>query len=155
VNRRQMMILPGIAAVAASEGLAQTMAAPSRASRSRLKKLRRPKSLYKIPKNEVKTAKYVSRVTPLLALTSDQQQQASAIFKEAVMATSGVRSNLKTARLSLAEAVKNGNRALIEQIAAMMGNLEAQRHAIGANANAAFFQTLTPEQRGKLTQTGN
>ena len=149
------MILPGVAAIAASEGLARTKGTPSEVSRSRLKKLSRPKSLYKIPKTEAKTAKYIGRVSPLLELTPDQQQNATVIFTEAVMATNGLRSNLKTARLSLADAVKNGNRGLIEQISAMIGSLEAQRHAIGANANAAFFQTLTQEQRSKLSQPKN
>jgi hypothetical protein len=155
VNRRQMMILPGVAALAASDGLARPTSTPTGGSRSQLKKLSRPKSLYKIPKNEAKTTKYLGRVAPLLDLTADQQEHATAIFKDAILASSGVRSNLKTARLSLADAVKNGNRGLIEQISAMIGSLQAQRHAIGANANAAFLETLNQHQRIKLSEPKN
>ena len=146
------MILPGVAAMAASQGLAKPAKAAPVVSKSGLKKLSRTSSFYKVPKSEGKTAKYVSKVAPLLDLTTDQQQQATTIFNDAVMTTDGIRSSLKTARLSLADAVKNGNRGLIEQIAAMIGSLQAQRTAIGANAKAAFFQTLTFEQRSKLTQ---
>ena len=34
----------------------------------------------------------------------------------------------------------------------MVGNIRAQRVSAGANANAAFYRILTPDQQSKLIQ---
>jgi hypothetical protein len=46
--------------------------------------------------------------------------------------------------------VKYNSSAGISQASASIGSLAAQRHAIGANAHAAFLQTLTFAQQTTL-----
>jgi Spy/CpxP family protein refolding chaperone len=159
MNRRQMMILPGVALVA-HRGFAQVAqrselgserVAPH-VSHKVLLKYSSPKAISKVPKNEAKSAKYLNSLTTLLSLSSGQQAQATTIFGAAVTAHAALRNNLKTARASLSAAVKNNDSAGINQASGAIGNLTAQITAAGASANAAFYQILTPEQQSKLGQ---
>ena len=157
MNRRQLMILSG-AAAAAGQALAQSQAVSGsktsvttqRAAAKALLKLSRPKSSYKIPKSDAKKAKLVSSLGVALALTSDQQAQADAIFSSAVTARAALRGNLKTARQNLRDAVKNMDTAAIDRLSGAVGSLKAQLISVGAGANAAFYRTLTPDQQAKL-----
>ena len=157
MNRRQMFMLPG-AALVAHQGLAQaaqmSQAGPVRASdhvsHKVLLKYSRPKTISKVPKNEAKSAKYLSALTTLLSLTADQQQQATAILAPAVTAHGALRTNLKNARQSLSSAIKNNDSAGINQAAVTIGNLTAQLTAAGANANAALYRILSPDQQSKF-----
>ncbi len=158
MNRRQVMMLPGVALVAhqASAQVAQASgarpgAASRRVSHKILLKYDRPKALSKIPKTEAKVAKYLYSLNALLVLNSTQQQQASSIFSAASAIVAGIRSNTKAARQSLATAIKNNDTAGISQLSITLGNLHAQQIAAGSNANAAFFQILTADQQSKLT----
>ena len=85
-----------------------------------------------------------------MALTSDQQAQADAIFSSAVTARAALRGNLKTARQNLRDAVKNMDTAAIDRLSGAVGSLKAQLISVGAGANAAFYRTLTPDQQAKL-----
>jgi hypothetical protein len=159
MNRRQMMMIPGVALVA-HRGFAQvahmsepgSVRAVPHVSHKVLLKFSRPKAISKVPKNEAKSAKYLSSLTTLLSLTSDQQAQAGTIFAAAVTAHAALRTNLKTARTNLGTAIRNNDSAGINQASGAIGNLTAQITAAGANANAAFFQILTPDQQSKLAQ---
>jgi hypothetical protein len=159
MNRRQMMMIPGVA-LAASGGSALatqisgagSQTASQHVSHKILLKYDRPKAISKVPKTEAKTTKYLNSLNVLLALNTAQRQQAAAIFTAAVTVQAGIRSNMKAARQGLTTAIKNNDSAGISQGATALGNLTAQLTAAGANANAAFYQILTPDQQSKLTQ---
>jgi Spy/CpxP family protein refolding chaperone len=157
MNRRQMVVLPGIA-FAASQGFSQTTDAVSASSRSAatshkvLAHYGRMKAFSKIPKTAAKQAKYISFLTTYLSLLPNQQDQTAHIFATASSSEAALKSSMKAARKSLAQSVKSNNTAGITQAAAAIGTLVAQRHTIGANANAAFFQLLTSDQQAKLSQ---
>jgi len=117
-----------------------------------LLKYDRPKAIFKVPKNDAKTAKYLNSLNTLLGLNSAQQQQATAIFAAAVTARTAIRGDMKAARLSLTAAIKSNDSAGIGQLSTALGNLTAQMTAAGASANAAFYQLLTADQQSQLTQ---
>jgi len=94
----------------------------------------------------------VNFLTTLLSLTSTQQQQATTIFTTAATADATVHSSMKTARQSLATAVKSNDTGAIQQASTTIGNLTAQLVLNQATADAAFYQILTPEQQTKLSQ---
>jgi len=156
MNRRQMLMMPGVAAAAAGTALADIP--PRRpptttgVSRKRVSKYGKGSEMYKVPKTAAKSAKYIAFLTGLLGLTLDQQQQISSIFASAMEAQAALRTNRKTARQSLVAAVQNGNSGLAGQIAAALGLLTAQHLAAGAGANLQFLQVLTPEQQSQLAQ---
>jgi Spy/CpxP family protein refolding chaperone len=159
MNRRQMIMLPGVALVA-QQVSAQAAQAPGAGSRPAsqhvshkvLLKYDRPKAISKVPKSAAKTAKYLSSLTTLLGLSSAQQEQATAIFAAAVAARTPIRANMKTTRQALTTAIKNNNSTGIAQLSVALGNLTGQHTAAGANANAAFYQILTADQQSMLTQ---
>jgi poly-gamma-glutamate capsule biosynthesis protein CapA/YwtB (metallophosphatase superfamily) len=159
MNRRQMMILPG-AALMANRGSAQVVQRfgpgferpAQRVSPKVLLKYSRLKAISKVPKTEAKSAKYLSSLTTLLSLSSDQQAQATTVFGAAVTTQAALRKSLKAARESLGAAVMKNDSAGINQASGAIGMLTAQITAAGAKANAAFYQILTPDQQSKLAQ---
>lgn len=159
MNRRDVIMLSGVA-LAAHRGMAQveqisrpgSAASLPHVSPKVLLKYSRPKSASKVPKTEAKTAKYLSSLNALLALSAAQQQQATSIFAAAATAQAAVRNNLKAARQSLNSAIRNNDTAAISQASTAIGGLKAQLTAAGANANAAFYVLLTADQQSKLTQ---
>ncbi|MFB3813165.1 MAG: Spy/CpxP family protein refolding chaperone [Terriglobales bacterium] len=94
----------------------------------------------------------VQFLTTLLSLNGAQQQQATTIFTNAASTHTTIHENMKTARQNLANAVRNNDTAVIDQLAATIGNLTTQATATHAKAQAAFFQILTPDQQTKLTE---
>ncbi len=158
MNRRAMVILPGIA-LAAGRGFSQTKPAagsPStgtgRISHKAKAKFSRLKAFSAIPKSEAKQTKFVGFLTTLLSLTPNQRTEAANLFSAAGASGAQVKQNLKTARTTLSEAVKNNDAAAIGNAAALIGSLTGQHHEIGAKAHAAFVQMLTPDQRSKFDQ---
>ncbi len=97
----------------------------------------------------------VNMLTTFLSLTPNQQTQATTIFTSAGASAAAVRVTLQSARQSLANAEKTNDTAAIDQAAATIGNLTAQLTAAESKANAAFYQTLTPDQQTKLNQIQN
>jgi Spy/CpxP family protein refolding chaperone len=158
MNRRQVIMLSGAAAAAAGHAIAKThqttglsaTAVSPRASYKALLRLSRPKSSHKVPKNDARKAKYIRSLSAALTLTPGQEQQADAIYSNALAARATLHASLKTARHNLHNAVKRMDSALIDQLSSMVGNIRAQRVAAGANANAAFYRILTPDQQSKL-----
>jgi Spy/CpxP family protein refolding chaperone len=157
MNRRQMVILPGVA-LAAGRGFSQTQQSVVNSStgsgslsRKAAAHFTRLKSFSTIPKSDAKQAKYIHFLTSLLSLTSNQQTQTATIFSAARASIAALKPSMKTARQNLGEAVIF-NAADINQASAVIGNLAAQRHSIGASANAAFYQILTSAQQATLNQ---
>jgi Spy/CpxP family protein refolding chaperone len=155
MNRRAMVILPGIA-LAAGSRLAQAQEPPTagsgKLSHKAMSKFTRLKSFSSIPKSAAKQAKYVNFFTALLSLTSNQKTQAATIFASAAASHAAVKQNVKAARQALSEAVKANDGAGIVKESAAIGTLKGQYHVIGANAHATFFQILTSEQQARFSQ---
>jgi Spy/CpxP family protein refolding chaperone len=94
-------------------------------------------------------AHQVERLTTLLTLTAAQQAQATTIFTAEVTAASTVQTSLKTAHTALNAAVLKNDTATINAQATQIGTLTTQLTAAHANAQAAFYLILTPDQQTK------
>ncbi|MGP8246282.1 MAG: hypothetical protein ACLQVN_17400 [Bryobacteraceae bacterium] len=159
MERRIFVALPGLAALAASQAIGQTRGtdAPSdetgpHVSRKALVKHSGSKGAYRVPKNSVKQAQYLSTLTALLSLTSSQQQQVAAIYANAAVTRASITTSLKAARKALRDAVENNDTDGIAQASGALGALTGQFVSNGAIANAAVFQLLTPDQQTTLSQ---
>ncbi|MBV9670574.1 MAG: Spy/CpxP family protein refolding chaperone [Acidobacteriales bacterium] len=95
---------------------------------------------------------HVQHLTEALSLTPDQQQKATAILTESATKTTALHENEKAAHQALAAAVKANNAGIIQQQAAVLGQLETQRIIAESMAHAALYQILTPEQQAKADQ---
>lgn len=165
MNRRQMVLLPGTALLATevfaqSQTAASTLRASAPSAHKAMKlaaKYSRAKYAYKVPKTAAKLEKYVSFLSTLLSLTTAQQQQATSIFTAAIAQKSALRTQVQAAHQALSEAVQSNNPTTINQASAAIGALGAQKRALGAQANASFYQVLTQAQQATLShfQTKN
>jgi Spy/CpxP family protein refolding chaperone len=158
MNRRQMVILPGIA-LAASRGFSQspesattTSTGSASVSHKAIARYSRLKAYYTIPHSAHKQAKYISFLTTLLSLTPNQQTEAASIFAAADTSHAEAKASMKAARQNLGTAVKTNDSGSISRTVAAIGKLAAQQHSVGANANAAFYQILTAAQQATLNQ---
>jgi Spy/CpxP family protein refolding chaperone len=97
-------------------------------------------------------ANRVAGLTALLNLTTTQQTQATAIFTTERNAVSGLLTGLQTAHATLQAAIQNNDTAAITTQATLIGNLTTQQVEAGANAEAAFYATLTADQQTKYKQ---
>lgn len=108
------------------------------------------------PGNPPDPAKMAQRhldfLTKQLSLTPQQQQQASTIFSEAANNAKTTHDQMRTAHDSLKAAIQKNDTAGIEQAANTIGNLTTQMITAHAKAQAAFFQTLTPDQQTKMNE---
>ncbi len=91
----------------------------------------------------------VAHLTTLLSLTDAQKTQATSLFTDAFTSSQTLHTSLRTARESLAAAVKANTPATIDQLATTIGTLTGQLTAIESKADAAFYNLLTVEQRTK------
>lgn len=91
-------------------------------------------------------------LTRELGLSSAQQQQATTIFTDAATNAKSLHDQMRSAHDSLRAAITKNDSAAIDQAAGSIGNLMAQSIAAHAKADAAFFQTLTPDQQSKYSQ---
>ncbi len=94
----------------------------------------------------------VSFLTEKLGLSPDQQQKATTIFTNEITTGRSLRGQMKTAHESLSAAVKNNDGAGIDQAAGTIGNLTTQMISAHAKAEAAFVQTLNPDQQSTYAQ---
>jgi hypothetical protein len=158
VNRRSLVVLPGIAALAASRVFAQTQETGSsdgivsQVSTKSLLKHSGSKAAYKVPKSAAKQTRYLNSLAALLSLSTAQKLQAADIFTSASNTRASIKSSLKAARRALKGAVRSYDASGIAQASNALGVLTGQHIASGAAANAAIFQLLTPDQRTKLSQ---
>src|SRR5271163_3277200 len=129
MERRMMIALPGLAAIAASRAFGETEGQTRPGlSRKALTAHSGAKSTYKIPKTASKLTKYLNGVTALLSLSPAQQQQASAIFTDAVSAQASIRASLKSARGTLSAAVMVNDVGGISQASASLAALMGQKY---------------------------
>jgi len=94
----------------------------------------------------------VNFLTEKLGLSPEQQQQATSIFTNAAASQKSLRDQMRAAHESLQSAVSRNDSAGIDQAASSIGNLTAQTISAHAKADAAFYQTLTPDQQSKYSQ---
>jgi len=99
--------------------------------------------------------RHVQFLTNQLGLTQQQQEQATTLFTNAATSQAAMRTSMKTAHDSLQAAIKSNDQDAISQAATNLGNLTAQMIANHAKAEAAFYQTLNPDQQGKWDQLRN
>jgi Spy/CpxP family protein refolding chaperone len=96
--------------------------------------------------------RHLDFLTKQLSLTPQQQQQASSIFSEAASNAKATHDQMRTAHDSLKAAIQKNDSAGIEQAANTIGNLTTQMISSHAKAQAAFYQTLTPDQQTKMNE---
>jgi Spy/CpxP family protein refolding chaperone len=89
----------------------------------------------------------VSFLTNKLGLSPSQQEQATNIFANEMSAGKSLHGQMKTARQNLDAAVQKGDSAGIDAAAGNIGTLTAQMIAAHSKAQAAFVQTLNPDQQ--------
>jgi Spy/CpxP family protein refolding chaperone len=94
----------------------------------------------------------VGFLTKHLSLTTQQQQQATTIFTEAASNGKTFHDQMKTAHQNLQAAVQKNDAAGIEQASNAIGTLMGQMTSAHAKADAAFYQTLTPDQKTKMDE---
>jgi Spy/CpxP family protein refolding chaperone len=85
-------------------------------------------------------------------LTDAQKAQAKGVFQQARQSAKPVRQQLMQTRQSLRAAVQAGNTSQIQQLSATEGNEIGQLRAIHSSAFSKVYQTLTPDQKQKLTE---
>jgi Spy/CpxP family protein refolding chaperone len=94
----------------------------------------------------------VNFLTTKLGLSSSQQEQATTIFTNEMSAGKSQHGQMRAAYQNLDAAVKKGDNAGIEQAAGAIGNLTSQMISAHSKAEAAFFQTLNPQQQNTYSQ---
>jgi Spy/CpxP family protein refolding chaperone len=155
--KRRELVISGVA-LAASRGFAKAQqtsasaASSSGLSHKVLAHYTRLKSFSAIPKSAGKQAKYISFLTTLLSLTPSQQTQLASIFSAASASLAALKGNMKAARVDLGKFVTSNDASGMSRTSNLIGKFAAERHTIGAGANAAFFQILTAEQQATLNQ---
>ncbi len=85
-------------------------------------------------------------------LTDSQKAQAKTIFQQARQTAQPVRQELMQNRKSLQAAVQSGNTDQIQKLSAAEGSEVGQLMAIHSSAFSKVYQTLSPEQKQKLTE---
>jgi hypothetical protein len=97
----------------------------------------------------------VGFLTNKLGLSSSQQEQATTIFTNEMSAGNSLRGQMKTAHQNLSAAVQKGDNAGIDQASNTIGNLTSQMIAAHSKAEAAFVQTLNPDQQKTYSEMHN
>lgn len=97
----------------------------------------------------------VQHYTALLTLTSAQQEQATTIFTSKATSEASLHATEHTDREALNTAIKSGNTATIQTVAAELGTLEGSMTANRALAQAALYQILTEEQQIRFAAIEN
>ena len=103
------------------------------------------------PPDPAKMAQHrIDFLTKQLSLTPQQQQQATTIFGDIASNAKATHEQMRTAHDNLKAAIQKNDTAGIEQAANTIGSLNTQMILAHAKAQAAFYQTLTPEQQAKM-----
>ena len=105
------------------------------------------------PPDPAKMAQHhIDFLTKQLSLTAQQQQQATTIFSGVANNAKTTHEQMRAAHDSLKAAIQKNDTAGIEQAANTLGALTTQMTVAHAKAQAAFYQTLTPEQQTKMNE---
>ncbi|MFB3776651.1 MAG: Spy/CpxP family protein refolding chaperone [Bryobacteraceae bacterium] len=91
----------------------------------------------------------VDSLARMLDLTDAQKSAATAFLTQAQAASESIESNLREARQSLADAIKQNNTTAIDALSVTIGVLTGQLTAIDGKAQAALYATLTADQQAK------
>src|SRR5215831_9308657 len=94
----------------------------------------------------------VDFLTQKLGLSSAQQQQATTIFTNASTNAKSMHEQMRAAFQNLQAATEKNDGNAIDQAANAIGNLMAQTTAARAKTEAAFYQTLSPDQQAKYKE---
>jgi Spy/CpxP family protein refolding chaperone len=94
----------------------------------------------------------VDFLTQKLGLSTAQQQQATTIFTNAATNMKSLHEQMRTAHENLQAATQKNDSAGIDQASNAIGNLMAQATAARAKTDAAFYQTLNPDQQAKYNE---
>ncbi len=94
----------------------------------------------------------VSHYSTLLSLNASQVQQATSAFTAEAESEAALRASERTAHEALDAAVKSGDASAIEQAATSLGQLEGQRTAAHATAEAKLYATLTTDQKARFDE---
>src|SRR5581483_4633529 len=95
---------------------------------------------------------HVDFLTKHLSLNAQQQQQATSIYMEEANSGKSLHDQMRTAHETLQTAIQKNDTGTIEQVSNNIGNLMAQMTMAHAKADAALFQTLSPDQQSKFIQ---
>ncbi|HET9281947.1 MAG TPA: periplasmic heavy metal sensor [Candidatus Angelobacter sp.] len=95
---------------------------------------------------------HVDSLTKHLSLNAQQQQQATSIYTEAANSAKSLHDQMRMAHETLQTAIQKNDIGTIEQVSNSIGNLTAQMTMAHAKADAALFQTLSPDQQSKFIQ---
>ena len=95
---------------------------------------------------------HVDFLTKHLSLNAQQQQQATSILTEEANSSKSLHDQMRTAYETLHNAIQKNDSASMEQAANTIGNLTTHITVAHAKAQAALFQTLSPDQQNKLGQ---
>ncbi|HKV91653.1 MAG TPA: Spy/CpxP family protein refolding chaperone [Candidatus Angelobacter sp.] len=95
---------------------------------------------------------HVDSLTRRLSLNAQQQQQATSIYTEDANNAKSLHDQMRTAYETLQTAIQKNDTGTIEQVSNNIGNLTAQMTMAHAKADAALFQTLSPDQQSKFVQ---
>ena len=98
-------------------------------------------------------AKHVHRNGALMqVLTDSQKAQAKTVFEQARETAKPIRQQLMENRKALRAAAEAGNTSQIQKLSATEGNEIGQLMAIRSSAFSKVYQTLSAEQKQKLTE---
>jgi Spy/CpxP family protein refolding chaperone len=94
----------------------------------------------------------VKFLTTLLTLNASQQTSATTIFTNQYTANAAPQASLRTYRQNLKTAIQNNDAGSMSQAANQIGTLTAQITLTDAQADAQFYQILSPVQQTQWTQ---
>lgn len=94
----------------------------------------------------------VAMLAQALGLTEAQKAQALKLFTDAQEAGQKFREEIQVARQEMQTAIKANDLAAIERNAREIGTATGEMTVIEARAQAAFYASLTPEQKTKYDQ---
>ncbi len=94
----------------------------------------------------------VTRYTTLLSLTPAQVEQATTIFTTEAASASTAHTTERTAHQALEAAIKANDTATIQSTSATLGQMEGERMAAHATAQAQFYALLTADQKAKFSE---
>lgn len=99
-------------------------------------------------------ARRLERLSTMLNLTADQQQQARTIFSDTSLQARPLMRQIHQSRKALSDAVKAGNTGEIDSLASAQAPLLAQMTAIHAKGLAKFYSILSADQKAKFDTMG-
>ena len=95
----------------------------------------------------------IDRINDQIKLTGAQKKQATQIFTDAMTANQAVMQDMREAQQGLVSAIKANDAGAMEKAANAVAALQAKTTLNNAKAEAAFYATLTADQKANYTPT--